>query len=170
MASFDNHIKQAKSNLSLFKLVCDSSKHLDWQVTSCYYVAVHLVNAHIAKTANLHYKTHSEVKQAINPNNHITICALDEDIFDLYQSLEKLSRMARYLCDESGDNHDTHSFITKEKHVIKALTRLNKIIAYFISLYPELEFDIVHIRCPRIKAAIPSTLEYFKPLNLAETA
>lgn len=79
--------------------------YFDWQVTACFYTSVHLINAHLAKSANLHYKTHQETKQAINPNNPLSIRKIEENVFELYESLKKLSRRSGYLCNEAS-NHD----------------------------------------------------------------
>src|ERR1700745_243676 len=118
MASFENHVRQAKSNLSFLKEVNKSSKFFDWQVTTCFYTAVHLVNAHLAKCADLHYRTHQETKQALNPHSPLSTCKIDEDIFNIYVSLEKLSRRSRYLCNEEvGD--DKKEFLTGEKHLTR---------------------------------------------------
>ncbi len=63
MASFQDHISQAKCNLRFLGSVNNQIKNTwDWQVTVAFYVAVHMINARIADKANLHYRSHEAVK------------------------------------------------------------------------------------------------------------
>ena len=160
MASFENHLQQAKNNLLFLKEINDKSKYFDWQVTACFYTAVHLVNAHLAKCADLHYKTHEETKLAINPDNKLSLCKIEEEVFDKYVSLEKLSRRARYLCNDNSEHDKVNSYLTYEKHVSKAISRLNSFMNYFNKKYGT-TFDVLKINCPKVKAELPKTLEYF---------
>lgn len=153
MASFDNHLQQAKNNLIFLKDINDKSKYFDWQVTACFYTAVHLIDAHLAKCADLHYRTHEETKLAINPDNKLTLCKIEEQVYDIYVSLEKLSRRARYLCNENGQHEKVKPFLTYEKHVSRAISRLNSIMEYFNKTYGT-QFEKIQIDCPK-------TLQYF---------
>ena len=82
MASFDDHISQAKGNLTFLTGVnLNFNSNWDWQVTICFYVAVHLMNGHLAKKANLHYRTHNDVKNGINPHNPTAVYKVPEDIY-----------------------------------------------------------------------------------------
>jgi hypothetical protein len=163
MASFDQHLAQAKNNLLFLKEINDKSKFYDWQVTTCFYVAVHLVNAHLAMLADLHYRTHKETKHAISPDNNTSTCKFTEDAHDKYVSLEKLSRRSRYLCNHepTGAVDDKKGFTTDLKHLQRSIVRLNSLMVYFKSIHGS-EFDSIVITCPRLKAEIPSTLDYFK--------
>jgi hypothetical protein len=164
MASFDQHLSQAKNNLLFLKEISDKSKFFDWQVTTCFYSAVHLINAHLAQCADLHYRTHKETKHAISPDNPLAPCKFTEEAHDNYVSLEKLSRRSRYLCNErnlSSEEDAKKSFLTDYKHVVKAIVRLNKVMTYFNSIHGT-SFEPISISCPRIKAELPSTLVYFK--------
>lgn len=160
MASFEEHVSQAKSNLIFLNEINNHSKFYDWQVTACFYVAVHLVNAHIAKTGGLHYKTHKEVKAVINHHNAISICKVDESTFTKYVSLEKLSRRSRYLCNENQNNLEK-GFLTYDRHVSIAIKRLNEIMEYFGKKY-SITFDNVKIKCPRVKAELSKPLKFFE--------
>jgi hypothetical protein len=65
MPQFADHIKQANSNFLFLKSVNQTSPaHVDWQVTVCFYTALHLVNAHLAKY-NQQFRNHTDVKDAI---------------------------------------------------------------------------------------------------------
>lgn len=93
MASFDSHILQAKNNLDfLLAINLINNINWDWQVTIAYYVGVHIVNAHIIGTSNMHYRAHHEVKNELYNDAEIP-----EDIYLAYAKLEGLSRRARYL-------------------------------------------------------------------------
>ena len=137
MASFDDHISQAKGNLTFLTGVnLNFNSNWDWQVTICFYVAVHLMNGHLAKKANLHYRTHNDVKNGINPHNPTAVYKVPEDIYLAYCKLEGLSRRARYLCHEeatAGTEGQTH--VTHDKHFAKAVKNLDKILVYFKDQY-----------------------------------
>jgi len=162
MASFESHIEQTTRNLKFFQEINTKSDFFDWQVTALYYSAIHLMNAHIAKVGNLHYQSHSELKKALNPDYSLSIGKLPEKNFDNYISLEKLSRRARYLSNEKTNEQDgSQAFLTFEKHVSKAIQKLNSILHFFCTLYPSLIFEIIHLECPKVKRELKISLEYF---------
>lgn len=136
MASFENHVNQAKSNLNFLLHINQTSENFwDWQVTTCFYVAVHTVNAHIAKVANMHYQTHEAVKNAINPHRVLSVSRIDENIYLDYAKLEGLSRRSRYLCNESAKNNPDVAHITYDRHLAKAIKLLDRILVYFNDKY-----------------------------------
>lgn len=136
MASFENHVLQAKSNLNFLLLINKSSQDFwDWQVTTCFYIAVHTVNAHIAKVGNLHYQTHEAVKHAINPHSVLSICKVEQNIYLDYVKLEGLSRRSRYLCNETASQNPDIAHITFDRHLAKAIKLLDRILVYFNDKY-----------------------------------
>ena len=136
MASFEEHINQTKKNLSFLESVNQTIKNnFDWQVTICFYSAVHIVNAHIAKIADLHYRSHEDVNKAINPANQISPAKLDEDNYLAYMKLQNLSRRARYLCHDKPSNRSEEAFLTHDVHLKKALKHLDKLISFVNSEY-----------------------------------
>ena len=160
MATFNEHINQATKNLQfLVETNSNNSIHWDWQVTVCFYVGVHLINCHLAKIANLHYRTHADVKNAINPHNSLSISTLPEPIYLSYAKLEGLSRRARYLCHDDFQNRDTNGFFTYDKHFSKAVKNLDIILDYFKCLY-SLNFDNLYIKCEDLN--INSAQKIFK--------
>lgn len=162
MASFEDHIDQTSRNLKFFQEINTKSDFFDWQVTVLYYSAIHLMNAHIAKVGNLHYQSHSELKKALNPHYSLSIGKIPEQIFDDYISLEKLSRRARYLSNEKTNGQDgSKTFLTFEKHVSKAIQKLNSILLHFCSIYPSLKFETTQLNCPKVKRELKKSLEYF---------
>jgi len=117
------------------------------------------MNAHIAKAANKHYQSHNQTKNILSPDTKLSICKIDENTFDNYVSLEKLSRRARYLCNDDGSNDEIKSYITYDKHLTRAIKRLNIIMLFFNKQYNQ-KFEVVKVTCPRVKAELPS-LEFF---------
>lgn len=136
MASFEEHIHQAKNNLSfLVETNIRNSSNWAWQVTISFYVAVHTINAHIAKMANLHYRTHEDVKNAINPHNPLSVTKIPENVYLSYAKLQGLSRRARYLCHEDYEKKETRAFFTYDRHFAKAIKNLDKLLDYFQQEY-----------------------------------
>lgn len=166
MAEFDAHIKQVKKNLlTLSQISVNIPDSWDWQVTCAYYVGVHLMNAHLAKTLNLHYKTHSDVKNAIF--NEKWPCKIPDDEFAAYVSLENNSRRARYLCHEKVEQTDsTKSYQTYDKHLKKSLVHLDCLLNYFAKKY-KLDFEVAKIDCVEIKNL---NLKYFNYVQQAKSA
>jgi len=152
LASFDEHIKQAKNNLNFLYLVNKTTQsHWDWQVTISFYTAVHLINAHIANKANQHYRSHELVNNSINPFNQTSITRLSEELYVSYMKLQNLSRRARYLCHDDPKNHDNNAFLTYDKHFVKAVFNLDKILSFMASRY-SIQFDRVSLQCVELKA------------------
>ncbi len=161
MASFEEHISQSKKNLNfLSKINSDCNDYWDWQVTTCFYVAVHLVNAHIAKKSNLHYRTHSEVKNALNPYVQLSLTKLNEAEYLAYSKLMNLSRRARYLCHEKSDNHDVGCHLTYDVHFRKSLKNLDILLNFFSEEY-SLTFEKLEIICQELKK---SELVFFEKI------
>ena len=81
MAAQADHFTQAQRNLQFLGSINNhQNEYTDWQVTVCFYTALHLVNAHLA-TFVLHYRTHEEIKNAIVPLNLLSVAKLPEDVF-----------------------------------------------------------------------------------------
>jgi hypothetical protein len=150
MADFQAHITQAKKNLAtLSEISLNITNTWDWQVTCAYYTSVHLMNAHLAKTVNLHYKTHVDVKKALY--NSAWPCKVPDDIYTAYSILENYSRRARYLCHETVEQtDDTIAYLTYDRHLKKILKNLDLILIYFESTYV-ISFGKYPINCIEIK-------------------
>jgi hypothetical protein len=151
MASFDEHIIQAKSNLDfLSKINVHVNDRWDWQVTTCFYTALHLMNAHIAKKANKNYLSHTKVDQAINPYG-LSVAKIDENTYSSYNSLANLSRRSRYLLTENRGQVDNETDIQREcltysKHFKKAIYHLDKLLLFFNKEYGT-EFGNISLKC-----------------------
>lgn len=158
MASFDEHINQAKRNCEFLSYVNrDYPLFWDWQTTISFYSAVHLVNAHIARIADLHYRSHEQIETAINPYG-VSPCKLPEEIFLAYYNLQWLSRRSRYLISDEASDQSTSVHFTKGKHLTRAIKRLNTLMEYIAERYGQ-AFEVHSINCPSLEK---ETLKYFK--------
>lgn len=151
MADFLQHIEHAKSNLTFLEHVDKTTiNYWDWKVTIAYYVAVHLINAHLHKKCGFTYRTHREVSDAINFDNNTAIGKVDETTYVSYTSLNNLSRRSRYLIHESLDKTRTQQCLTYDKHFAKALRHLENIIAYVEKTHnvklPKIKIDCIELK------------------------
>ena len=163
LASFKEHIDKAKSNLSFLQAINSKAipDYWDWQVTASFYVAVHVANAHLAKCAELHYRTHEDVKNAISPFNPMAICQISQEAYLAYAKLEGLSRRARYLCHEDYDKSNQIAHFTHDKHFAKGIKNLDKFLKYFEDLY-SIKFGALDISCIELTTKTP--LDIFRVL------
>ena len=155
MATFNNHIEQAKRNLAFLQEVnSTNTKNWDWQITIAFYSAVHTVNAHLATVGNLHYRTHADVKNALNPHNSTALCKIPEEVYLAYTKLEGLSRRVRYLCHDQPSNHSSDQFLTYDKHFAKAIKNLDILLDFFNRLY-NLNIGSIGIKCLELNNNTP---------------
>lgn len=157
MANFAEHISQAKRNLLFLESINKQSNNFwDWQVTTCFYTSVHLINAHIANF-DLHYRSHEQVNEAINPFG-ISPCKLDEETYLSYLKLQHLSRRSRYLIHDDPKNKSKYEHITYDKHFKKAVYHLDKILQFIVDEY-SISFSSIKITCAELKGR--KDLKYF---------
>ena len=83
------HIGQSSHNFDTKKYLAQVNPlHKDWEVTTLFYSAVHVVDSYLVLVKNTKPRTHAQrrklVKQELSP------------IFDDYDLLESLSRKSRY--------------------------------------------------------------------------
>ncbi len=159
MAQFDDHIAQAKRNLNFLSSINSKiSDCYDWQVTVCFYTALHFVNAHLSKY-NLQYRKHKDVNYALNFANLMSPARLPEDEYLSYTALQSLSRRSRYLVSEKEQNiSSSQAFLTYDKHFDRSLRYLNLLLQHFESRYG-VGISSVAITCPEIK---DGELKFFK--------
>jgi len=160
LANFAEHIQQAKGNLLFLSAVNRQvGNFYDWQVTVCFYTALHFVNAHLSKH-NLQYRKHHDVNYALNPDVQLSISKLPEDEYDSYMALQRLSRRSRYLVNEKDDNiSSTQAFFTFDKHVCRAIRHLDKLLFYFDQKYT-LGLSPIKFSC--VGLSIAENLKYFE--------
>ena len=149
MASFDEHIAQAKNNLAFLSSVNQQVKnYLDWQVTACFYTAVHLVNAHLS-THGLQYRKHHDVNFGLNPDVQLSVSKLPQDEYDAYIALQRLSRRSRYLVNDK-ELQSQAAYFTYDKHMAKSIRHLERLLTYFSTAY-NLQISPVNFSCPDLK-------------------
>ena len=132
MASFQEHLNQALKNINVLEQVNNKvTSSYDWQVTICFYSALHLANAHITNKIDEHYRTHGDVDKALNFYSTLNLSKFSEDAYIAYKSLQVLSKRSRYLCSESHSDQSTREHLTFEKHLGKAIRHLHTIQTFF---------------------------------------
>ena len=148
MASFDEHTYQAKKNLTFLSLVnSHSPTFIDWQTTIAFYTALHLINAHIAKTSGQRYITHAQVDGVINPFVRPPQASrIPQEVYTAYTSLKNLSRRSRYLVSHIPANNENRAFVLKDKHFAKAIRLLDVIMVYMFNKY-QVEFQKLYLDC-----------------------
>lgn len=123
---------------------------MDWQVTVCFYAALHLVNAHLARFS-LQYRSHTDAKHALNPEKVASPTKLPDDEYAAYISLQMLSRRSRYLVNEKdGQIGAGQAVYTYEKHLAKAIRHLDRLACYFRERY-KLTLPVISMHCSGIK-------------------
>jgi len=162
MASYTEHISQAKNNLAFLHEINKgiNGTYWDWKVTVSFYVGVHLVNSHIAAKTNCHYRKHEEVDKAISPFTTLSLSKMPEDVYTSYRHLQNLSRRSRYLISEKMDNRTDAGQLTYDKHFKRALTHLDRLMEFIKETYSE-GFTKTIVNC---QIARSSQFEHFNVL------
>jgi hypothetical protein len=166
VGTFKEHIQQSQNNIRfLSKISTNLEDCWDWQVTVCFYSALHLINAHVVNKFGANYLSHSKVDEIINPFNATSIARLDEKIYISYTKLLQLSRRSRYLLSENfkkGDNLEIQiACATYSKHLKKAIFHLDVIINFVKNDYEE-KFEKAEVRCIDLKG---NSFENFTIVN-----
>lgn len=152
MANYSEHLNKAVSNIKFLSHInLSTTDCCDWQVTVCFYTALHLINAHIVKTVNCNYLSHTKVDTAINPYS-LSPSKIDEDTYKSYTKLYNLSRLSRYMLKENyNPNVKIHDgSITSDRHLKKAISHLDKVIYFFSETYgekiPKITLNCIELR------------------------
>ena len=149
MATFQEHIEQVKHNLRVLEKINECVPNSwDWQVTVSFYCSVHLVNAHLAKFS-LQYRTHEDVKHALNPKVQLSVSKIPDEQYIAYMSLVKLSRRSRYLV-KANDITAPNASKAYEIHFSKTLRHLENLLTFFSDKYGVV-FTPISVRCQNIK-------------------
>ena len=132
-AIVDQHFEQAAANIFFLETINNNTKRaFDWEVTVCFYIAVHLVNAHLAHYGIIQ-TSHKRVGEVLDPKG-IFSCKLDTICFGSYLALTELSRRSRYKR-LPGLNDSGNLLNTRENHFKKAIAELEILIAHFNMVY-----------------------------------
>ena len=134
MASFRDHISQAEENISfLFQIRTLPDRNLSWEVTVCYYIAVHLMNARIADKLQVTFDNHSDINKNLFYDKNSS-ARIFRKVFITYKELTRLSRISRYLMDPNLKNPSMKIRI-EQQDIQNANDYTNTIIAYFNKEY-----------------------------------
>lgn len=143
-----DHFSQANRNLKVLSLLNDSdNKYWEWQITTLFYSALHLINGHIKNTLGHVFHTHSDVANIIHHTND-NPASLPRLINKDYAKLQMLSRKARYLYDMESENRDQISK-TGQADFETAVICYESVANQMKSIYgPEL-IQSININCPK---------------------
>ncbi len=160
MANFADHISQAEKNLLFLQEINGklTTPFWDWNVTVCYYVAVHLVNSHIASTLDQHYRKHEEVANALSPFNSLSLSKVPEKVYLAYCKLQNYSRRSRYLISDDMKNRSEEANLTYDKHFKRSLVHLDTVMGYMDTQYHQ-NFNPTIVDCIEARNI---GLKYFK--------
>lgn len=162
MGSFSAHLLQAKTNLQFLQNVNSNiSDCWDWQVTTCFYSALHLISAHIVDKTGKNYLSHSQVSNLINFEEQLSVAKVDEQTYISYKKLQLLSRRSRYLIALSEQSKGVSIqpvCLTYDRHFKKAIYHLDKVMDYVSSNY-NVSFDVIDLKCVELKK---DTYNHFK--------
>ncbi len=158
MGTFVEHIQQSQHNLDFLSRLNNSiNDRWDWQVTACFYSAVHLINAHIVHKTTKNYLSHNLVSEMINPYNELSVAKLDEDTYKSYTKLQQLSRRSRYLLNENfkkeGVSDLQPACITYDKHFKKSIYHLDVVLKYISRNYA-VSFEKCNITCMEMQGLV----------------
>jgi len=165
MANFSDHMEQVKSNLRFLGTInkC-TNDHWDWQVTTCFYVGVHLFSAYFADKANLHYQSHKDTLKALNFQNAMSPYRVDQSTYLAYRSLFNLSIRSRYLSihqdnmDKTKVHDEDRAFKTFSRHLHDAVKKTDALMLYIDNIY-KVKFPVSNVDCIDLRG---QQLNYFK--------
>lgn len=151
VASFQEHIAQANHNLAFLAQANQSTPPFwDWQVTTAFYVGVHLINAHLMQKSGLSFRSHQQVDEAINPFSNLVATRLSETDYLAYDKLQGLARRARYLYSDNRNDKATTAHFTYDKHFARAVRNLDVLIGFVENEY-KVKINRISVKCIELK-------------------
>ena len=98
-----SHIEKGKKNEKFLSLIEEHGKndYLDWNITVCFYSALHYVKAYLKKHG-YNTNSHKEIDQNIRHTSLICNVKFDEKHYRAYADLKTYSSTARYSGVYSG--------------------------------------------------------------------
>ncbi len=96
MGTVQEHRNKYIENKEILETLFDPSnkKHCNWIATICFYTALHMVEAKMAKENNFHSHSHREREEMMYDSGLFSM-----KVLQMYKQLENNSRTARYLPD-----------------------------------------------------------------------
>jgi hypothetical protein len=147
------HLEKAIHNLKVLQhLEIHNSPYRDWQVTVCFYVALHLTRLHLWDKIGQGYESHQTAEHALEPTNLLSLARMEPKPFADYMKLSMLSRKARYLFDGGVPCS------INEKSYCDSLRFLDSVMRYFAGKHG-LELPVTPVKCPKL---LEFRLVYFR--------
>lgn len=141
------HFRQAQRNLKVVAWLNSSdTSYWDWQITTLFYSALHLINGHIVATEGTFYNSHAEVRNCIHWQSGRK-ASLPREIGLAYEKLQLLSRKARYLYDPERPESNKPQYAGADSFE-KAVYAFDKVYRHIAGLYG-LELEPVQINCAK---------------------
>lgn len=129
---------QAKKNLRTLSDINNNVDNcIDWQVTLCFYVAVHLMKSHLAHNF-IDSTNHEDLKHHISGCHTMRVAGVQipDAVSYSYSDLENLSRKARYLFPAGGNTMgQNRSPVFTENELVRALVYLDEILVWYSTKY-----------------------------------
>lgn len=119
MPDLSSHLQQAQHNLEFLDDNPDPARYADWAVTTCFYAAVHYVDAWL-NASGCQPEKHDERHAAMQRCGRDRSCrtrATFSSMWEAYRELEDLSRDARYRCVSIGPDDVSSARRTYLAHV-----------------------------------------------------
>lgn len=163
MPTLQEHVRRAKRNILFLANTNEKVEDcVDWQITAAFYVALHVIHAHLAKFG-MHPNSHVDVLTVINPERQLSLAKLPPLIFKHYRALYVLSRRSRYMSAGENNKGVTKALFCSEKHLSKAVRHLDALLLFFDKHYEGgFDFDSIDFKCDRLKNNLEANLTYFK--------
>jgi hypothetical protein len=148
MPAYKDHLCQSARNLKFLESVNSlATQFYDWEVTTCYYVAVHLINAHLS-LYTLQLRRHYDVTTVLKTRHNEA--SIPRYAYCAYAKLQALSRRSRYLVDEHNANRPSiKAFSILDIHLSSALKQLHVLMSFFKERYG-VQFEKIKIKYPNI--------------------
>jgi hypothetical protein len=108
----DEHIKKAQGNETFADSVAPSNQaNIDWKLIALFYVAVHYVEAYLAKNLQLHLRSHTTRDNYVGKEPNLKAIRL------AYSHLKYFGYNARYEIDEftAADVRDASDYLAQIK-------------------------------------------------------
>ena len=128
MPLIEDHKFQAIKNVKFLESINMFQSYWDWQVTVCFYSALHLIHAHLSKH-NIHFEKHKSVLNLLSPFSEEE-CKFNQNDFISYRTLFSLSIRSRYLSNHKENDKSANAHLTNEKHFLKALKHLDVLMDF----------------------------------------
>ena len=102
MPGHSEHVRQARHNRAFMECVRRTGKYRDWVVTSCFYCALHFVDAALS-TVSVHPNRHEDRNSSLQWLKRSNRKLWSDAGYKHYRELQTQSRKARYSCESISE-------------------------------------------------------------------